>query len=735
MCRRELIGLGGAAWCLGDLWRAVLALGGTPTPFPSPAEAAFALLPVLVGAGLCRAAGAPSSVAGRWRFAVEALMISCAGLVIACSLVLGPLWASSASRTAAGMIAVAYPLLDIAMVGLLLGILARSGPAHRPAHLLLTAGAVLLGVADTAFAVLVAHGAYAPAGPVGLLYVGGLSLFAYAAARADSTPVEVASHSRVDAVLYVPVAVAVVVAAAQLIAGAELGVAVTVALLVIVVLGTIRQASASRENAALTRDLERRVTARTEELTHVAFHDPLTGLPNRAHFCQHVAGLLEIAPPARVWVLLADVDEFKDVNDTLGHGAGDELLAEVATRLRAAVPDDMLLARLGGDEFAAVLCPATMEDAEGLASRMLGWFRDPLLVRGRTVSLSLSIGIAPAPADATGGGSVLRDADLAMYAAKAAGRRRWTVFDPSLREAVSERLQLEADLRHAIANSGLRLVYQPVVDLATGRVTGVEALARWRHPERGEIPPAVFVPLAEESDLVLDLGAWVLDEACRTAAGWVHALPHRPGAGAPRARFTVAVNLSVRELQAPGLVERVIDTLARHDLPAAALVVEVTESVFMNDYDTAVTALRRLRACGVSVAIDDFGTGYSSLAYLQRLPVDILKLDRTFVAALTGADRDARVTGAVVALARNLGLALVGEGVEEEAQAQALLELGCAHGQGFGLHRPAPPEVIGGIVAAADVEHELRDVPAPRASTEVRANALTPARPVTSART
>ncbi len=333
--------------------------------------------------------------------------------------------------------------------------------------------------------------------------------------------------------------------------------------------------------------------------------------------------------------------------------------------------------------------------------------------------MSLSIGLAPVPADATTAGSVLRDADLAMYAAKAAGRRRWTVFDDSMRRAVSERHQLEADLREAITTGGLRLVYQPVVDLATGHVTGVEALARWSHPVRGEISPGVFVPLAEESDLVLELGAWVLDEACRTASAWLLGTPRHPGDRplATSPRFSVAVNLSVRELQAPGIVERVIDTLARHDLPAVALVVEVTESVFMDDYDTVVAALRRLRACGVSVAIDDFGTGYSSLAYLQRLPVDILKLDRTFVAALTGADRDARVTGAVVALARNLGLALVGEGIEEEAQAQALLELGCEHGQGFGLHRPAPPEIIDRIVQQAGATARSRDagrVPAQR---------------------
>jgi predicted signal transduction protein with EAL and GGDEF domain len=349
------------------------------------------------------------------------------------------------------------------------------------------------------------------------------------------------------------------------------------------------------------------------------------------------------------------------------------------------------VARLGGDEFAVVLDGlADAAEAERLAAGVAAALAAPFALDGQEVAVSASVGVAVAdPARGVSPAELLRDADLAMYRAKARGKARFEVFEPAMGDGARERAELVADLRRALEQGGLRLAYQPVVELATGRVAAVEALARWEHPTLGAVPPDAFVPLAEETGLIAPLGRWALGEACRQARAWQEAVASPPA---------VAVNLSPRQFQQPGLVEDVAEALRASGLPPRLLALELTEGAMVADADEAVALLRQLKGLGVGLAIDDFGTGYSSLAYLQRLPVDRLKVDRRFVAGLGRDAGDAAIVEAVVGLARTLGLGVVAEGVETAEQAARLRELGCGLGQGFYFGRPQSAEALGALL-------------------------------------
>jgi diguanylate cyclase (GGDEF)-like protein/PAS domain S-box-containing protein len=417
-----------------------------------------------------------------------------------------------------------------------------------------------------------------------------------------------------------------------------------------------------------------------DELTRQASEDGLTGLANRTRLRARMERALD-APPAGTTpaVLLIDLDDFKRVNDSLGHAAGDRLLELAADRLLGATRGSDTVARLGGDEFAVLLGVRAPGEITLVADRIVAALSSPFEVDGRDIRVSASVGVAVADAGESPD-DLLRNADLALYRAKGAGKGRHAAFAPEMHRAAISRLELEAELRWAIANDELLLHYQPIMDLATGRVSSAEALVRWQHPERGLVPPAEFVPLAEATDLVLPLGRWVLQTACRAAAAW----PRAAGAdGVP-----VSVNVSGRQLQRPGFVEDVAEALRASGLPARRLVLEVTESVLLADLDTALKRLEALRALGVRVALDDFGTGYSSLAYLQRLPVDVLKIDRTFTADVTAGGKRAALARAVVTLADTLGLRTVAEGVETDEQDAELRTLGCDYGQGYLYARP-----------------------------------------------
>jgi diguanylate cyclase (GGDEF)-like protein len=424
-----------------------------------------------------------------------------------------------------------------------------------------------------------------------------------------------------------------------------------------------------------TRDVtERRVME--EQYMHQAFHDPLTDLANRSLFLYQVGHALARGVRHResVTVLFLDLDNFKTVNDSLGHAAGDRLLVEAARRLAACVRDSDLIARLGGDEF-AVLIESTDDVGEvlAMADRIVNAIARPFALGGKEVFVSASIGIAR-----TGHGEtadeLVRNADVAMYIAKTRGKGRYVLFEPDMHRAALERLDLEADLRRATARGEFRLEYQPIIALDGGEVCGVEALVRWTRRGRGSIPPSVFIPVAENTGLIVEIGRWVLGEACRQGRRWAEER------GVP---VRVTVNLSGRQLQDAGIVDDVRAALDATGFAPADLVLEITESILMQHVDVSLARLTELKALGVSLAIDDFGTGYSSLSYLQRYPIDILKIDKAFVDTIDKGGDGAVLASAIVALGETLRLDTVAEGIETEAQRAMLLELGCAFGQGF----------------------------------------------------
>ena len=450
------------------------------------------------------------------------------------------------------------------------------------------------------------------------------------------------------------------------------------------------------------------VTDRKESearLSHLATHDGLTGLPNRAMLRSRMEGALERGD--RIGVLFLDLDRFKVVNDGLGHAAGDALLVASADRLAQVVRPGDFVARIGGDEFVMICYDASTEDdLVRIGVRVLAALRPPVhLEVGSDVVITASIGAAMAHSGDTAD-TLLRDADTAMYAGKAAGGARVQMFTPSLHRAALHTHELETDLRRAVRENGLRLVYQPIVDLSTGRVSGLEALVRWYHPVRGSIRPSEFVPVAEQSDLIVELGTWVLRRAMADAAGWPR------GTGPPT---TVSVNVSPRQLTMAGFPDLVQSLLMETGLPSNRLCLELTETALVGDVAPVVTALRALRDLDIRLAIDDFGTGHASLSYLTQFPVDTVKVDQSFVAGVATDAGSAAIVGGVVAMAHAFGLKVVAEGAETPDQLAALRRLGCESAQGYVLASPMAADAAAGILGAAAGVEML--VPAPRVGT------------------
>jgi diguanylate cyclase (GGDEF)-like protein len=443
------------------------------------------------------------------------------------------------------------------------------------------------------------------------------------------------------------------------------------------------QAGVALENGQLERSVGQLVELR-DQLHHQAFHDSLTGLANRALFVDEVEAALARAPGELCAVLFLDVDDFKVVNDSLGHAAGDALLRQVALRIRGCLRDRDLAARLGGDEFAVLLAGiATEHAAQLVVKRLLAAVPAPMTIEGTEAIVRVSIGVAFSTDEAgMSADTLLRNADVAMYSAKARGKGCGATFSPQMHAAVLERHSLSADLAHAIARTELALYYQPIVELATGRVEGFEALVRWNHPRRGLLDPARFVGLAEETGAIGDIGPWTIREACRQLGAW------RGEAGF--GERSVAVNLSGHNLATPAVVTTIARAVAEAGVPSRLLTVELTETVLVHDAEVAAERLRAIRGLGVRVAIDDFGTGYSSLNYLHQLPADILKIARDFVATMATDRSAATLSMAMVALAGALGLDVVAEGIERPEQVVQLRELGCALGQGYWYARPMP---------------------------------------------
>jgi diguanylate cyclase (GGDEF)-like protein/PAS domain S-box-containing protein len=428
------------------------------------------------------------------------------------------------------------------------------------------------------------------------------------------------------------------------------------------------------------------------QLSKLAFRDTLSGLPNRASFMQRLEAAMYRAnrEERSLAVLFIDLDNFKVINDSLGHAAGDLVLAEVANRLLHCLRADDVAARLGGDEFTILLDDAdSLEIASQVAERVRTALSAPIHLPGQDVFVAASIGIALSSSNADKAEDLLRKADLAMYRAKSRGKAQHQVFDVSLDKYAQDRLALETDLRRAIERNELEVHYQPVVSLATEQIRGVEALVRWKHPERGMIAPAHFIPLAEETGLIVDIGAWVLETACRQVQEW------NSVRGAP---LNLSVNLSARQFQDPGLVARVAAAVERSGLDPRQLVLEITETAVMRDADDAIRKALALRSMHFRLAIDDFGTGYSSLSYLKQFPVSMLKIDRSFVSGLSEDSPDTAIVRTVVALAEGLSLVAIAEGIETQAQAALLRSLGCRLGQGYLFARPLPADVLGDLL-------------------------------------
>jgi diguanylate cyclase (GGDEF)-like protein len=424
---------------------------------------------------------------------------------------------------------------------------------------------------------------------------------------------------------------------------------------------------------------------REQRLRHQSVHDSLTGLPNRALFIKRLTDATHRARRGHdglFAVLFLDIDGFKLVNDSMGHHVGDEMLVTIARRLEGCVRGGDIVARLGGDEFAILLERITdVRDAAMVAERVQVALQAPLSISGYEHATSASIGVALSSGASEQPEYVLRSADIAMYRAKNSGRGRYEMFDRAMHAEALTRLQIETDLRHAFERKEFFLHYQPIISLRDGRIIGAEALVRWRHFERGIVSPATFIPVAEDTGLVVPLGRWVLREACRQARQWQSSAPE----GQP---FAISVNLSVREFGQPDLVKAVASILDETGLPPKALRIEITESAIIGQKHPAIETVEQLRDLGASIHLDDFGTGYSALSYLHRLPLDAVKVDRAFTSSIDLEERPLHVVKAIVSLAHAIGLEVVAEGVSNERQLKLLREMGCDLAQGFIFSRP-----------------------------------------------
>ena len=453
-----------------------------------------------------------------------------------------------------------------------------------------------------------------------------------------------------------------------------------------------------------TRDVSER-KALEDKLTHQAFHDSLTNLPNRAAFRVVLDHAVHGEEQRRIAVLFLDLDDFKVVNDTLGHEAGDQLLAAVAKRIEATLRPGDSVARLGGDEFAVLL--KNMEDesiARRVADRITRQLSTPFAIQGRELFVHASIGIAALVSGDEAAEDLLKNADVAMYIAKARGKARYVEYEESLHRAALDRMQLEREMQEALAHQEFVLHYQPVVMLETGAIHSVEALVRWQHPRRGLLYPADFISLAEQTGMIVELGRWVLQQAARDVRRWQVRYPSNPP-------MMVSVNVSGHQLQGQGIVADVAAAVDAAGLDPRSLILELTESVLMEETTGIARTLQELRSDGVRLALDDFGTGYSSLGHLREFAVDIIKLDRSFVSGIGSGLADGAILRAVIGLGNTLGLLTIGEGIERPEQLAALNAMGCHAGQGFHLSRPLPADALEALLAGCIESGSGRQLP------------------------
>jgi diguanylate cyclase (GGDEF)-like protein len=712
-----LLGASAAAWGVGQtIWTLYETGLGREVPFPSWADAGYlAAVPLAVAALLVLPAAA-QSMAGLLRIVLDGVMVALALFCTSWILVLGPLFAAGGDNLLSTILSLAYPVGDVVTITMLIFALLRArqgGEAARQPLYLIGLGLTGIALADSGFVYLTSQTSYTSGSFIDIGWFAGFAVL-FVAARRPERPVAAAEAERglrfvsSLSVPYTPVVIMATTVLFQHLRGEALDGTATFTAMAVLLLIVLRQVLTLRENLALVRNLEERVERRTadhrrlqEELAHQAFHDSLTGLANRALFKDRVEHALTRLQRRRrpLAVFFLDLDRFKAINDSFGHASGDALLIAVSRRLRDCVRAEDTVARLGGDEF-AVLVENLAGDAEVriVADRVKEAFRDPIVIDGRELAVAASIGIALSEAGAETADDLLRNADLAMYRAKAAGGGA-RQYIPEMHAGMIERLELESDLRQALAREQLYLVYQPIVDLQTGRLSGAEALLRWQHPTRGVVSPADFIPVAESSGMIVPIGEWVLRQACRDARRW----DEIPGGEA----LSVSVNLSGRQLQTSELPSVVPHALLEAGLAPGRLTLEMTESVLIDRSDEMLALLHELRRIGVRLAIDDFGTGYSSLSYLHRFPVDIVKVDRSFVESLTGEADEISLAESIIRIGQGLRVTTVAEGIEDTTQLEALQRLGCDHGQGYYFARP---------MSAADFEAYIAEREAWRAA-------------------
>ena len=662
-----LLAAGCLGWGVGNFfwsWNELVA--HSEVLFPSAADAGYLLFPLLGVAGLWLIAGW-TSAGSRVTVLLDGLIAGCALFTVGWVFTIRSVWVAGADTPLAFVVSMAYPVSDIVLATMAVLLAARTRRGSRGVGVLLILGLLGMSTSDVAFALTTSAGTYhsGQASDAGwFVAFAACAAAGWSAARRPIQFDDIGVPARWRIMLpYVPFGLAAAVAAGQTLVGSRVDAAESLPLLAGVLLILLRQLSTLLHNSTLTR-----------RLRYQAYHDPLTGLGNRALFTERLETALAAAEP--VAVVYLDLDDFKMINDSYGHDAGDSVLRTVADRLRECFTEPDTVTRLGGDEFAVLT--TRVDGLPDRAQRLLDALREPLPAGGREVRAAASVGIAVAAGGPTRPEDLRKNVDLALYAAKARGKNTYALFEPAMRQDFDRELAWRTELQQALADGSLDVVYQPIVGLAGHRTAGVEALARWDHPVRGPVPPEVFIPVAERAALIGELGMFVLRRAAAEFATW------------SGARDTyLSVNVSPLQLLDPRFPGQVTAVLAENGLRPRQLVLEVAENA-LADESEVIGALVRLRATGVRIAIDDFGTGSASLRHLHRFPADIVKIDRTYVADIARDPAAMRIVATLWQLLDAIGLTAVAEGVEDEAQAAMLIELGCPLGQGFFLGPPAP---------------------------------------------
>jgi diguanylate cyclase (GGDEF)-like protein len=673
----RLLALASFSYLAGDISQTVYERLGSK-PYPSVGDGFYLLFYPLMLWGLLHFATGRRDLAERLRLVLDLAVVAVGGSIVVFYVVLGPTVVQSGTEGLQDAFSIAYPVGDmVLLVGLASVLLRRTAVSSARALQFVTVGMMFFVAADLLYGYITLHSTYQGGDPVDSLWMIAIAVFAVAGAAQGSPEAsgDVTLEPGRHRANWAPV-IATAVGFGLLVFNERHqpllpNMTLVIAAVVLATLVSVRQFLAQRD------------LLRTQgTLSHQSLHDALTGLPNRALVIDRAERMLARARRSRrpMAALYVDIDGFKQVNDRFGHAAGDELLRVVSGRLLGMVREADTVGRLGGDEFVVLLENSSLDAGpELVAERMCHVLAEPVeLARadGRTLSVSSSIGIALGEQESAD--ELFREADFALYEAKGAGKNRWAAFESRMHTAAKDRLELEMDLKEALDANQFFLLYQPTFNLQTEEMTGVEALIRWRHPVRGIIAPDAFIPLAEETGLIVPIGRWVLRTACQQAAIW-----HRHGRG-----LGMAVNLSGRQLDESDLVQDVADALKFTSLDPLALTLEITETALMRDAGAAARTLTALKALGVRIAVDDFGTGYSSLAYLRQFPVDALKIDRSFISGIAASGDSKALIHTLVQLGKTLGLETLGEGIEEQAQLRHLQDEDCDSGQGFLFARP-----------------------------------------------